>query len=111
MIAVHTFVTSNSIKIPIALGEIGLDYHVVPVNLRQGEQKTDSFKSLNPSAAAGFFVAVQPSPQPDTQARALSEVERGLGVLNQYLERRKYVAGGGYSIADIAHFDECGATR
>lgn len=162
---VHAFVTPNSIKVPIALEEMGLDYRLVPVNLREGEQKTDAFKAMNPNAkvpvlidrsvpgdgavtlgesaailvylaektghllpkegpergkvfeqlffhASGlspaflqlFLVAIQTSPQPEAKARALAEVDRTLGVLNQVLEHHPYVAGVEYSIADIAHF-------
>jgi GST-like protein len=165
MLEVHAFTTPNSIKVPIALEEMGLDYRLVPVNLRQGEQKTDAFKAMNPNAkvpvlidrsvpgggdvilsesaailvylaektgrllpkdgpqrgkvfeqlffhASGlspaflqsFQVAVQASPQPEAKARALAEVDRTLGVLNQILERHPYAAGVDYSIADIAHF-------
>ncbi|MGV2293202.1 glutathione S-transferase family protein [Trinickia sp. YCB016] len=162
---VHAFATANSIKVPIALEEMGLDYRLVPVDLRQGEHKTDAFKAMNPNAkvpvlvdrsasgdrdvvlsesaailvylaektgqllpkegpqrgkvfeqlffhASGlspaflqsFQVAIQASPQPEAKARALAEVDRTLGVLNQALERHRYAAGEEYSIADIAHF-------
>jgi GSH-dependent disulfide-bond oxidoreductase len=165
MLEVHAFTTPNSIKVPIALEEMGLDYRLVPVNLRQGEQKTDAFRAMNPNAkvpvlidrsgpgdgdvilsesaailvylaektgqllpkdgpqrgkvfeqlffhASGlgpaflqsFQVAIQASPQPEAKARALAEVDRTLGVLNQILERHPYAAGVEYSIADIAHF-------
>lgn len=165
MLEVHAFTTPNSIKVPIALEEMGLDYRLAPVNLRQGEQKTDAFKAMNPNAkvpvlidrsvagggdvilsesaailvylaektgrllpkdgpqrgkvfeqlffhASGlspaflqsFQVAIQASPQPEAKARALAEVDRTLGVLNQILERHPYAAGVDYSIADIAHF-------
>jgi GST-like protein len=165
MIEVHAFTTPNSLKIPIALEEIGLPYRLVPVNLRTGEQKTDAFKVINPngkvpvlidraavegadvtvseSAAIlvylaeksgmllpkaplnrsrvfeqlffhasdfspaflqAFLVTTQSPPQPQAQARALAEVERVLAVLNYHLDRRPYVAGDAYSIADIAHF-------
>src|SRR5258707_7713567 len=165
MLEVHAFATPNSIKVPIALEEMGLDYRLVPVNLRQGEQKTDAFKAMNPNAkvpvlidrsvpgggevilsesaailvhlaektgqllpkdgpqrgkvfeqlffhASGlspaflqsFLVAIQSPPQPEAQARALSEVDRALGVLNHGLKHQRYVAGDAYSIADIAHF-------
>ena len=165
MLEVRAFTTPNSIKVPIALEEMGLDYRLVPVNLRQGEQKTDAFKAMNPNAkvpvlidrsvpgggevilsesaailvhlaektgqllpkdgpqrgkvfeqlffhASGlspaflqlFQVAIQASPQLEAKARALAEVDRTLGVLNQTLERHPYAAGVEYSIADIAHF-------
>ncbi len=164
-IEVHAFATPNSLKVPIALEEMGLDYRLVPVNLRKGEQKSEAFMAMNPNAkvpvlidrsvqgvgdvvlsesaailvylaektgqllpkdaqqrgivfeqlffhASGlspaflqaFLVAIQSSPHPEAKARALAEVDRTLGVLNHALQRRSYVAGDNYSIADIAHF-------
>jgi GSH-dependent disulfide-bond oxidoreductase len=162
---VHAFATPNSLKVPIALEEMGLDYRLVPVNLREGVQKTAAFKAMNPNGkvpvlidrsvpeegdlvlsesaailvhlaektgrllpkggplrgkvfeqlffhASGlspaflqaFLVAIQTSPQPEAKDRALAEVDRTLGVLNDILERQPYAAGDEYSIADIAHF-------
>jgi GST-like protein len=162
---VLAFATPNSVKVPIALEEMGLDYQLVPINLRQGEQKTDAFKAMNLNAkvpvlidrsvlgdsdvilsesaailvylaeksgqllaadgprrakvfeqlffhASGlsaaflqaFLVGMQSSPPPDAKERALAEVDRTLGVLNQNLERHPFAAGDEYSIADIAHF-------
>jgi GST-like protein len=165
MIEVHAYATPNSLKVPIALEEMGLDYQLVPVNLRQGAQKADTFKAMNPngkvpvlidrSVAEGagivlsesaailvylaektgqllpkdpaqrgkafeqlffhasgvspaylqaFLVAIQSSPQPEAKAKALAEVDRVLGVLDQALASHQYVAGDTYSIADIVHF-------
>ena len=56
MLEVHAFATPNSIKVPIALEEMGLDYRLVPVNLRQGEQKTDAFKAMNPNAKVPVLI-------------------------------------------------------
>ena len=53
---VHAFATANSIKVPIALEEMGLDYRLVPVDLRQGEHKTDAFKAMNPNAKVPVLV-------------------------------------------------------
>ncbi|WP_244223001.1 hypothetical protein [Cupriavidus lacunae] len=39
MLEVLAFTTPNSVKVPIALEEMRLDYRLVPVNLRQGELK------------------------------------------------------------------------
>jgi GSH-dependent disulfide-bond oxidoreductase len=39
MFEVHAFATPNSVKVPIALEEMGLNYQLVPVNLRRGGQK------------------------------------------------------------------------
>ncbi|TDG26563.1 glutathione S-transferase family protein [Paraburkholderia silviterrae] len=165
MLEVHAFATANSVKVPIALEEMGLAYRLVPVDLRRGEHKTAAFKVMNrngkvpvlvdrsvpgegdlvigesaailvhlaektgqllprdgqrrarvfeqlffhasglsPAFGQAFRVALQPSPQPEAKSQALAEVERTLGVLNEILERDPYVAGDGYSIADIAHF-------
>lgn len=56
MLEVFAFATPNSVKVPIALEEMGLDYRLVPVNLRQGEQKTDAFKAMNPNAKVPVLV-------------------------------------------------------
>lgn len=165
MLEVHAFATANSVKVPIALEEMGLDYQLVPVDLRKGAHKTDAFKAMNlnakvpvlidrstseapdvvlsesaailvylaeksgqllprdglqrgkvfeqlffhasgvsPAFLQAFLVSIQSSPQPEARARALAEVERVLGVLDQTLKDRPFVAGDAYSIADIAHF-------
>ncbi|MFZ4833091.1 glutathione S-transferase family protein [Rouxiella sp. Mn2063] len=166
MLELFAFTTPNSLKASIVLEELGLEYQLIPVNLRQGEQKSEAFRALNPNAkvpvltdrstetggedivlsesaailvylaektgqllakdglhrakvfeqlffhASGlspaflqaFLVNLQSPPQPEAQARALSEVERVLGVLEHNLEQHPYAAGETYSIADIAHF-------
>jgi len=165
MLEVYAFATPNSVKIPIALEEMGLGYRLIAVDLRKGEQKADAFKGMNPagkvpvlversvpgsadvvlseSAAIlvylaertgqllpadgadrskvfeqlffhasalspaflqAFFVSMQSAPDPGAKARALSEVERVLGLLDGRLEQGRFVAGDAYSIADIAHF-------
>lgn len=165
MIEVYAYATPNSLKVPIALEEMGLDYRLVPVNLRQGAQRADTFKAINPngkvpvlidhpaaedagivlseSAAIlvylaektgqllphdaaqrgkvfeqlffhasavspaylqAFLVSIQSPLQLEAKAKALAEVERVLGVLDQALQSHLYVAGASYSIADIAHF-------
>jgi GSH-dependent disulfide-bond oxidoreductase len=53
---VHAFATPNSLKVPIALEEMGLDYRLVPVNLRQGEQKTAAFKAMNPNGKVPVLI-------------------------------------------------------
>ena len=56
MIEVHAYATPNSLKVPIALEEMGLDYQLVAVNLRQGAQKEASFKSLNPNGKVPVLI-------------------------------------------------------
>jgi GST-like protein len=56
MLEVHAYATPNSLKVPIALEEMGLDYQLVPVNLRQGEQKTDAFKAINPNGKVPVLI-------------------------------------------------------
>src|SRR5258708_21557339 len=155
----------NSVKVPIALEEMGLEYQLIAVDLRKGEQKTDAFKGMNPVAKVpvlvdrsvfgsadvvlsesaailvylaektgqllpkddvnrskvfeqlffhasalspaflqAFYVAIQSAPDPDARARALSEVEKVLRLVDDWLGHRRLGAGDAYSIADIAHF-------
>lgn len=56
MIEVHAFATPNSIKVLIALKEMGLPYELKPVNVRKGEQKSDAFLALNPNGKVPFLV-------------------------------------------------------
>ena len=56
MLDVYAFSTPNSVKVPIALEELGLDYTLHAVNIRAGEQKTPEFTALNPNAKAPVLV-------------------------------------------------------
>lgn len=56
MLEVYAFATPNSIKVPIALEELGLDYALHGVNIRKGEQKAPSFVALNPNAKLPVLV-------------------------------------------------------
>jgi GST-like protein len=47
MIEVYAFATPNSVKVLIALEEMGLAYALRPVNARKGEQKAEAFLQLN----------------------------------------------------------------
>lgn len=49
MYHVYAFSTPNSVKVPIALEEMALDYTLHPVNVRQDEQKHADFLALNPN--------------------------------------------------------------
>jgi GST-like protein len=40
MLQLYASATPNSVKVPIALGELDLEYTLNPVNVRKGEQKS-----------------------------------------------------------------------
>jgi GST-like protein len=166
MLIVHAFATPNSVKVPIALEELGLEYQLLAVNIRQGEQKLAAFVSLNANAKvpvlvdseandgqgmvltesaailvylaerykqllpaqgverarvfeqlffhasalspafgqSGFFQKLASEPNPVAIARFHGEAKRVLAVLDGQLANSEFVAGSGFSIADIAHF-------
>lgn len=56
MIEVYAFATPNSVKVPIALAELGIPYDLKAVNVRKGEQKEAAFLSLNPNAKVPVLV-------------------------------------------------------
>ena len=62
MVEVYAFATPNSVKVPIALEELGLPYKLKAVNVRKGEQKEEAFVALNrkgldlQNEALGFFL-------------------------------------------------------
>jgi GSH-dependent disulfide-bond oxidoreductase len=56
MYDVHAFATPNSVKVPIALEELGFPYALHGVNVRTGEQKTPGFLALNPNSKVPVLV-------------------------------------------------------
>ena len=56
MLTVYAFSTPNSVKIPIALEELGLPYDLRPVNIRQGEQRSPAYLALNPNGKVPLLV-------------------------------------------------------
>jgi glutathione S-transferase len=70
MIDIYAFTTPNSIKVPIALEEAGLEYKLHSVNVRAGEQKLPAFVGLNPNAKVPVLVDRD---DPDGDAVILSE--------------------------------------
>ena len=56
MIKVYAFATPNSVKVPIALEELGIDYALHGINVRKGEQKASDFVALNPNAKVPVLV-------------------------------------------------------
>jgi GSH-dependent disulfide-bond oxidoreductase len=56
MLTLYAFATPNSVKIPIALEELGLAYDLRAVNIRQGGQKTSDYLALNPNGKVPLLV-------------------------------------------------------
>jgi glutathione S-transferase len=56
MITIHAFATPNSVRVPIALEELGLEYRLVAVNVRKGEQKQPGFLALNPNGKVPLLI-------------------------------------------------------
>jgi glutathione S-transferase len=56
VIEVHAFATPNSVKVPIALEELGLDYALHAINVKQGAQRQDAFRALNPNTKVPVLV-------------------------------------------------------
>ena len=56
MIEVHAFATPNSVKVLIALEEVGLPYNLKAVNVRKGVQKGPAFLALNPNGKVPVLV-------------------------------------------------------
>jgi GSH-dependent disulfide-bond oxidoreductase len=56
MIDLYAFSTPNSVKVPIALEELGLEYRLHAVNIRAGAQKDPAFLALNANAKVPVLV-------------------------------------------------------
>jgi GST-like protein len=56
MFTVYAFATPNSVKVPIALEEMGLSYELKSVNVREGEQKQADFLALNANGKVPVLV-------------------------------------------------------
>ncbi len=56
MIQVYAFATPNSVKVPITLEELGLEYQLHSVNIRTGAQKGATFVKLNRNAKVPVLV-------------------------------------------------------
>lgn len=56
MIDLYAFPTPNSIKVPVLLEELELDYTYHPINVRAGEQKTPEHLARNPNAKVPVIV-------------------------------------------------------
>ena len=56
MIDLHTASTPNGHKASCTLEELGLEYTVHPINLGEGDQKTESFLGMNPNGRIPVIV-------------------------------------------------------
>lgn len=56
MIEVFAFSTPNSVRVPIALEELGLPYDIKPINVRKGEQKQPDYLAINPNGKVPVLV-------------------------------------------------------
>jgi hypothetical protein len=56
VIEVYAFSTPNSVRVPIALEELGLDYELKPVNVKKAEQKSPDFLALNPNGKVPLLI-------------------------------------------------------
>lgn len=56
MMKLYAFATPNNLKPVILLEELELKYEFVSVNIRQGEQKNESFVKINPNAKVPVLV-------------------------------------------------------
>jgi GST-like protein len=70
MLKVYAFSTSNSLKIPIAMEELGLEYELVAININTGEQHTPEYLAINPNGKVPVLVD---SDGPDGKPFTLTE--------------------------------------
>jgi hypothetical protein len=56
MINIYAFATPNSVRVPIALEELGLPYAITAINVRKGEQKQPSYLAINPNGKVPVLV-------------------------------------------------------
>lgn len=71
MIEVYAFSTPNSVKVSIALEELGVPYRLVPVNIRKGEQSSPAYLARNPNGKVPLLVDPEgPSGAPITVAES-----------------------------------------
>lgn len=91
MIEVFAFSTPNSVKIPIALEELGLPYTLHAVNIRQGAQKDPAFTAKNANAKVPVLV----DPDADGGPLTISESAAILVYLAEKTGKLMPVSGAG----------------
>ena len=121
MIDLYYWPTPNGHKITLFLEEAGLEYRIVPVDIGKGAPEGADPRSalrqrilvdewlfwqmagLGPMTGQyGHFHVYAPEQIAYAKDRYRKEAERLLGVLDKQLQGRAYIAGGEYSIADMA---------
>jgi GSH-dependent disulfide-bond oxidoreductase len=70
MIKVYAFATPNSVRVPIALEELGLTHALTAINVRKGEQKQPGYLAINPNGKVPVLVD---SDGPDGKPLTLGE--------------------------------------
>jgi len=58
MIKLYYHTTPNTFKVALMLEELGLDYELIPVDTRKGEQHDPEFLKINPNAKLLAMVVV-----------------------------------------------------
>jgi glutathione S-transferase len=56
MFQIYAFATPNSVRVPIALEEMGLSYELIPINVRKGEQKLPDYLAINANGKVPVLV-------------------------------------------------------
>jgi len=74
MIKIYTANTPNGIKIPMVLGELGVDYKLIRVDLANRDQKTAEFLAISPN---GRIPAIVDADVLDSNGQPLSIFESG----------------------------------
>lgn len=91
MIEVYAFATPNSVKVPIALEELGLPYTLHAVNIRQGAQKGSAFVARNANAKVPVLI----DPDAEGGTLTLSESAAILVYLAEKVSRLLPASGAG----------------
>lgn len=80
MIDLYYWPTANGLKIGIVLEELGVEYRLLPVNIRKGEQRQDSFQRISANGRIPAIVDHR------TEAQPLTLFESG-AILNYLADR------------------------
>eukprot|EP01132_Coremiostelium_polycephalum_P021655 gene21655-25707_t len=117
MIDLYYWPTGNGLKVGILLEELEAEYRLIPVNIREGAQKQESFQRISRQKVQEWlfwqvghitpylsqlqlFKEKAPEPIPFALDLLNAEATRLYRVLEQRLAEVPYVAGE-YSVADM----------